>query len=93
MTNRIFFIIIVSLFGANYSCEDALTNASSTGNQDPKVAKNIILLIGDGMGLSQLSSAFYFKESIPHFQRFRTIGLINTSSTYKITDSAAGATI
>ncbi len=55
-------------------------------------AKNIILLIGDGMGLSQISSAFYFKESLPHFARFNNIGLMKTSSTVRITDSAAGAT-
>lgn len=55
-------------------------------------AKNIILLIGDGMGLSQISSAFYFKETLPHFARFHNIGLMRTSSTERITDSAAGAT-
>lgn len=54
--------------------------------------ENIILLIGDGMGLSQISSAFYFKNSLPHYARFPNIGLMRTSSTVKITDSAAGAT-
>lgn len=45
------------------------------------------------MGLSQVSSAYYYKESSPNFSRFSTIGLINTSSAkQKITDSAAGAT-
>jgi alkaline phosphatase len=58
-----------------------------------KKAQNIILLIGDGMGLSQISSSFYFKSEEPHFSRFRHIGFINTSSSsHKITDSAAGAT-
>lgn len=61
--------------------------------QEPsRMAKNIILLIGDGMGLSQISSAFYFKESIPNYARFKDIGLIRTSSTARVTDSAAGAT-
>ncbi|MBN4084942.1 alkaline phosphatase [Flavobacteriaceae bacterium AH-315-B10] len=55
--------------------------------------KNVILLIGDGMGLSQVSSAFYFKESSPNFARFKHIGLIKTSSSREdITDSAAAAT-
>lgn len=56
--------------------------------------KNVILLIGDGMGLSQLSTAYYFEpESEPNFSRFPFIGLINTSSAKQlITDSAAGAT-
>lgn len=57
------------------------------------VVKNVILMIGDGMGLSQVSSAFYMKETTPNFARFSTVGLINTSSAkQKITDSAAGAT-
>jgi len=56
------------------------------------IADNIILLIGDGMGLTQISSAFYFKNSLPHYARFNSIGLMRTSSTERITDSAAGAT-
>ncbi len=55
--------------------------------------KNVILLIGDGTGLTQISSAFYFKETAPNYGRFKHIGLINTSSSREdITDSAAGAT-
>ena len=55
--------------------------------------KNVILLIGDGMGLSQVSSAFFYKDESPNFARFRHIGLINTSSSKeKVTDSASGAT-
>lgn len=55
--------------------------------------KNIILLIGDGMGLSQISTAFYFNDGISNFKRFNNIGFIRTSSaSHLITDSAAGAT-
>ena len=55
--------------------------------------KNVILLIGDGTGLTQISSAFYFKDTSPNYGRFKHIGLINTSSSREdITDSAAGAT-
>ncbi|MCB9230921.1 MAG: alkaline phosphatase [Bacteroidia bacterium] len=59
-----------------------------------KRPKNVILMIGDGMGLSQVSSRYYNSDlSEPNFSRFKTIGLINTSSANaKITDSAAGAT-
>jgi alkaline phosphatase len=53
---------------------------------------NIILLIGDGMGLSQMSSAFFLKDN-PNFERMPVVGLSKTaSSKEKITDSAAGAT-
>ena len=54
---------------------------------------NVILLIGDGMGLSQLSAAFYYGESPSNFTRFKEIGFINTSSSSDtITDSGAGGT-
>lgn len=55
--------------------------------------KNIILLIGDGMGLSQISYGIISAKNRMHFERFQHIGLIKTSATdNKITDSAAGAT-
>lgn len=54
---------------------------------------NVILLIGDGTGLSQVSSAFFYKDTTPNYARFKNIGLIKTSSSQQlITDSAAGAT-
>lgn len=55
--------------------------------------KNVILLISDGTGLTQISSAFYFKDGKPNYQRFKHIGLIKTSSSReKVTDSAASGT-
>jgi alkaline phosphatase len=58
----------------------------------PSIPPNIIFLVGDGMGLSQVSSAYYFGEGEPNFSRFTTIGLSKTSSgSHKITDSGAGA--
>jgi len=54
---------------------------------------NIIFMIGDGMGVSQVTSAFYFGNSEPNFTKFKIVGLSETSSTSNlITDSAAGAT-
>lgn len=68
----------------------------STGfryGKDPVKPLNVIILIGDGMGLSQLSSAYFFSEEEPDFSRFPIVGLSRTSSSReKITDSAAGAT-
>ncbi|MCH7524364.1 MAG: alkaline phosphatase [Bacteroidetes bacterium] len=62
-------------------------------NNEVIAPKNVILLIGDGTGLSQISSAFYFKETSPNYARFKHIGLIITSSSKQdITDSAASAT-
>jgi len=54
--------------------------------------KNIILLIGDGMGLSQVSASVLFSKN-DQFKKFYSIGLVNTCSADNlITDSAAGAT-
>jgi alkaline phosphatase len=55
--------------------------------------KNVILLISDGTGLSQISSAYFFKDDTPNYSRFENIGFIKTSSSREdVTDSAAGAT-
>lgn len=74
----------------NYGC---VKKAQYTVSESPKV-KNVILMIGDGMGLSQVSTAFFYNgNDAPNFQRFKSIGLIKTSSSSDlITDSAAGAT-
>ena len=54
---------------------------------------NIIFMVGDGMGLSQLSSAYFYGDKEPNFSRFPIVGLSKTrSGSHKITDSAAGAT-
>jgi len=67
--------------------------SQSTQKQEITTPKNVILLIADGTGLSQISAAFYFKDTLPNYERFKHIGLIKTSSSrQKITDSAAGAT-
>jgi len=88
-----------SAFGQQSSDKDGATlksyNQLLPTPDDQEIANsptNIILLIGDGMGLSQISSAFYYQETTPHYARFNDLGLIRTSSTVKITDSAAGAT-
>jgi len=54
--------------------------------------KNIILLIGDGMGLSQVTASV-LSIGNDQFKKFPTVGLINTCAADKlVTDSAAGAT-
>lgn len=84
---RIFIIIILPI--------GVLTSCIKNPN-DKKVtqrAPNVILLIGDGMGVSALSSSFYYGNKKSNFLRFNEIGFIITSSKkHKITDSAAGAT-
>lgn len=58
-----------------------------------KTPKNIIVLIGDGMGLTQVSTTYYYKEGKSNFSRFKHIGLHqNQPTSHKVTDSASGAT-
>lgn len=55
--------------------------------------KNIILLIGDGMGLTQVTAGLYSNHNRLNLERFPVTGLIKThSARHLITDSAAGAT-
>jgi len=66
------------------------TTASDTTVKKPK---NIILLIADGTGLSQISASLYFNDKPSNYEQFPVVGLIKTASSDKlITDSAAGAT-
>lgn len=58
-----------------------------------KRAKNVIFLIGDGMGLTQLYAAMTANKGKLHIESCTHLGLIKTyASDAYITDSAAGAT-
>ncbi|WKV13824.1 alkaline phosphatase [Marivirga harenae] len=63
------------------------------GANSKQDSPNVILMIGDGMGMSQLSSVYYFKEGEVNISRFKHTGFSRTSSaTQKITDSGAAGT-
>lgn len=73
------------------------------GNQTPvisipnpnqgKTAKNLILMIGDGMGLTQISAGIYENDNFLNFEKFPVTGLMKTHSYDNlVTDSAAGGT-
>ena len=56
-------------------------------------AKNIILMVGDGMGLTQVSAGIYSNNNWANIESFEVIGLHKSYSSDKlVTDSAAGAT-
>ena len=56
-------------------------------------AKNIILLIGDGMGIGQISAGTYASNNKTNLERFPVIGIHKpTASDMLVTDSAAAAT-
>lgn len=55
--------------------------------------RNIILLIGDGMGIAQITAAIYAQAEQSNLERFPITGLMKThSAKHRVTDSAAGVT-
>ncbi|MEZ4829937.1 MAG: alkaline phosphatase [Bacteroidia bacterium] len=56
-------------------------------------AQNVILMIGDGMGISQITAGMYSNYNRLNLERCPVVGLIKThSASDLVTDSAAGAT-
>ncbi len=85
---RIFFVLVIFLVSCS-TPKVAVAPSVQTNNQ----AKNIILLIGDGMGLTQITAGMYMNNNQLNFERFPVIGLHkNYSYDNLVTDSAAGAT-
>ncbi len=77
-------LLFVLILSGNNICE---------GQSPEKKPVNVIILIGDGMGLSQFSVPYYYQKKEPVFSKFKHIGLVRTSSaTHSITESAAAAT-
>lgn len=55
--------------------------------------KNVILMIGDGMGISQISAAIFSSDTALAFEQFPVVGIHKPySGSNLITDSAASAT-
>lgn len=87
-------IVFLLCVFTTFSCKKAkATNKTELTSSENKAPKNIILLIGDGMGLSQVSVSQFYNNETSNFDRFSIIGLIKTSAHGSlITDSAAAAT-
>ncbi|MCA9561761.1 MAG: alkaline phosphatase [Myxococcales bacterium] len=82
-------LFIASLFQA---CKAPESGVALPG-EAPRPAKNIILLIGDGMALPQISAALYSNNNKLNLEQFSIIGFHKPySANDLITDSAAGAT-
>lgn len=91
------FIITIALFSCDTG-KKAIITAQPQIVEKPlvkntKKAKNIIFMVGDGMGITQISSGMYSNNNKLNLERIRTIGL-HKCYAYDdlITDSAAGAT-
>lgn len=78
-----FLFITIALFSS--SC------CSNSEKQSPKKAKNVIVMIGDGMGPAQVYSLILTSQEKTAFERFPYSGFsITKSASNEITDSAAG---
>jgi alkaline phosphatase len=66
---------------------------STSAQKQVKPARNIILMIGDGMGVAQIYAGFTANKGTLNFERFHHIGFHkNQSADNYVTDSGAGAT-
>ena len=75
--NYIKYILGISIVGASVlSCARNSEASESKDIPEPTTEEplNVILMIGDGVGIPQVSSGFYFGEGEPNFQQFETIG-------------------
>lgn len=85
--------VVLLLFACNQTTEQPITATSSQPVETPTRPKNIILMIGDGMGVTQITGGLYANGNKLNLERFKKIGFIKTYSCDDlITDSAAGAT-
>ncbi len=74
-----------------FFCVVLFFNVSTEASENSK-PKNIIIMIGDGMGINQVFHSV-LSDNTSVFKNFKTIGLsITKSANDLITDSAAGAT-
>ncbi len=94
MIRHCFFILFALLvLSCNTSQPTAQTVAKQITTEPGTAPKNLILLIGDGMGLTQISAGMYLNDNYTHLERCPVVGLQKTfASDNLVTDSAASAT-
>jgi len=85
--------ILVCLMIFSCDVKDNIPSNAGSASAQNKKAKNIIFLIGDGMGMGQISAGTYANNNSSALERFPVVGLHKPhASSHLITDSAAGAT-
>jgi len=101
MRSNLLILVLTSLLALSFGACNAPEAASvpvvkgslSESEAPPAIAKNVIFLIGDGMGLGQITGTMYAHKRPLNLERFKEIGLHKSTAFDKlITDSAAGAT-
>lgn len=77
---------------SNTDFHTVYTPAFAADNTSAQV-QNVILMIGDGTGLAQISAGLFTNKNVLNLAQFRNIGLVKTQAADDFTtDSAAGAT-
>lgn len=96
MKRILLFLVVLGLFsacGQRQLVEPELPRPVPDDSISFNPPKNIILLIGDGMGIAQITAGMYSNGNQLNLERCKYIGLhIPYSSDNLVTDSAAGAT-
>ena len=92
MRNKIAILcLLTGLFACGTPNQQIVSNFQP--EQKQVLAKNVILMIGDGMGLGQITAGMYANENHLNLEKFPVVGLQKTYSYDNlITDSAASAT-
>ena len=93
MRTACFLLLASLLFVACNSSKIPTTYGAAKTYEFNNRPKNIILMIGDGMGISQITAALYMNDNRLNIERFPVVGIHKSySGDDLITDSAAGAT-
>ena len=86
-------VFIIACSKSNKAVVQTPTATESAKIEFAKKPKNIILLIGDGMGITQITAGMYANNNSLNLERAQYVGLHKCHSADSlITDSAAGAT-
>ena len=89
--NKFFTLLLSSLL--LLSCSSSKSDNNDNKKVAPKQPRNVILLIGDGMGINQVYAAMSASPEKLAFEQFTATAFVKTYSANRyITDSAAGGT-
>ncbi len=87
------FLLILGILGCQRTTQETGSVTITTHYPPEQQPKNIVLLIGDGMGVAQVTAALYSNSNRLALEKFPVIGFHKAYSYDDlITDSAAGAT-
>ena len=84
--------IFIAWFVLISGCKQSTPNSATEHEKKPAAPKNIVLVIGDGTGINQISALEFYKEGPIYYDDFPVVGLSKVSSTSLVTDSAAAGT-